>query len=318
MPNLKKYRWRSARPTVAPLEERALMSAVASPTLITKASPAIILDNATTPPTLTDTAQLASGNNETGTITFTLKVAPKDTTIPTRTVQTIIDKVVGDGLYSANYTMPANYQTEKSALAGNYTWTASYSGDSLNKPANDQGGTAEQTAVETATVYATYNAQPVTQYWYYTAPASAAARRIGFWGTNPNYPPPTVSTGQGTYYPTWMAPTYTSAVVAPAPAPTPAPDPVEVIGAQIEARMIVLQLSGPVNATTANNIHSYSVTHLGKRMGLISARYNASNNTIQLRTKVALPARLRYGITITTPGLRDAHNDSLLFRRDFQ
>jgi len=103
------------------------------------------------------------------------------------------------------------------------------------------------------------------------------------------------------------------------------PTPVRVVDTAIEwehlgvnhmckqmARMIVLQLSGPVNASTADNVHSYSVTHLGSSMRLISALYNPSNNTIQLRTAIALPATLRYPITVTTPGLLDTHNNHVI------
>jgi hypothetical protein len=108
----------------------------ANPTLVTMASPAITLG--TTAPTIADTAVLSGGYHPTGSISFTLKLG-------STTVYTTGDSVSGNGSYSASYTLPTS-----GAVAGTYTWSAHYSGDSNNNGANDQGGTAEQTVVNKA------------------------------------------------------------------------------------------------------------------------------------------------------------------------
>jgi hypothetical protein len=105
----------------------------AQPTLVTTASPAVTLG--TTPPTLSDSAVLSGGYNETGSIVFTL-------TGPGGFSYTQTDTVTGNGTYTASTTLPAI-----GAVAGTYTWTAHYSGNANNLSANDQGGTAEQIVV---------------------------------------------------------------------------------------------------------------------------------------------------------------------------
>jgi hypothetical protein len=204
------------------LEERALLS-MAAPSLTTQPSPTVILTTATTQPILTDTALLAGGNHETGTLAFVLTIVPQSTTVPSYTVTTVTDKVAGDGLYYASYKLPPNYQAASWASAGNYTWSVTYSGDTANKPIS----TAVQStiAVETATVYATLDGNPITQYWYYpTAEINNAAllyhvnlnQPIGYFGTNPNAPPTGISTSNGTLIPNCVGPTYSST-----PTPTP-------------------------------------------------------------------------------------------------
>lgn len=81
-----------------------------------------------------DSAVLSGSYNGTGTITFKLK-APNGSIVDTETVA-----VHGNGTYSTSNTAVAT-QT------GTYTWTASYSGDTLNGAATDQGGSAEQITI---------------------------------------------------------------------------------------------------------------------------------------------------------------------------
>jgi uncharacterized repeat protein (TIGR01451 family) len=109
------------------LEARQLLSA--SPTLVSTAS--FAAGNVVGSAIPQDSAVLSGGNQETGPLTFTL-VAPDNSVVDTETVQ-----VNGDGTYQ---TANANVATQ----VGTYTWKASYVGDSLNNPASDQGGAAEQ------------------------------------------------------------------------------------------------------------------------------------------------------------------------------
>ena len=76
---------------------------------------------------LSDSATVAGGDNPAGSVTFTL-TAPDGTTSTVGSAVTI----TGDGTYSASTTVLA---TE----VGTYTWHASYSGDSLNNSASDNG-----------------------------------------------------------------------------------------------------------------------------------------------------------------------------------
>jgi hypothetical protein len=82
---------------------------------------------------LTDTATVSGGNNPTGTITFTL-------TNNGSTVDTETTAVNGDGTYST----PNGYLP---TAAGSYTWSASYSGDSNNDSATDNGQNESETVV---------------------------------------------------------------------------------------------------------------------------------------------------------------------------
>jgi hypothetical protein len=108
----------------------------ANPALVTTASPAITLG--TTAPTISDSAVLSGGYYPTGSISFTLKLG-------STTVFTTSDPVSGNGTYSASFTLPTT-----GTVAGTYTWSAHYSGDGNNNPADDQGGAAEQTVVNPA------------------------------------------------------------------------------------------------------------------------------------------------------------------------
>jgi len=128
-------------------EQTVVSVSPASPTLTTTASPAVTLDSSGAP-TLSDSAVLAGGRSETGNITFTLSG-------PGGFSYTQTDPVSDDGTYTASTTLPSS-----GPVAGTYTWTASYSGDANNYPANDQGGSAEQTVVSPASPTLTTTASP--------------------------------------------------------------------------------------------------------------------------------------------------------------
>ncbi len=90
--------------------------------------------------TLNDTAVLAGGYYETGTITFTLYLG--NTLLNTETVA-----VSGNGSYTTptGYTLPTT-----GTVTGNYQWDASYSGDTNNTSASENNAAAEQVAVSPA------------------------------------------------------------------------------------------------------------------------------------------------------------------------
>ena len=102
-------------------------------------------------PTLNDSATLAAGYYETGTITFTL-FAPNGTTVDTETVT-----ISGNGTYSTptGYTLPTT-QT----VTGTYEWVASYSGDTNNNPASSRNG-AEPASVDPASPTISTTPNPV-------------------------------------------------------------------------------------------------------------------------------------------------------------
>ena len=90
--------------------------------------------------TLTDTAVLTDGFDETGSITFTLF---KGTTLlDTETVP-----VSGNGSYTTptGYTLPTT-----GTVTGTYQWNASYPGDTYNLPASENNAAAEQVTVTSA------------------------------------------------------------------------------------------------------------------------------------------------------------------------
>jgi uncharacterized repeat protein (TIGR01451 family) len=94
----------------------------------------------TSPVILKDTAVLAQGYFETGTITFTLYLG--NTLLDTETVA-----VNGDGAYttSTGYTLPTS-----GTVTGTYQWNATYTGDPFNLPATENNATAERTVVSPA------------------------------------------------------------------------------------------------------------------------------------------------------------------------
>ena len=94
--------------------------AAAIPTLTTS-NPGVSLANGGV--TLSDTADLEGAYSPTGTITFTL-TNPSGATVDTETVA-----VAGDGTYST----PSGYTlSDGTAIAGAYSWVATYSGDANN------------------------------------------------------------------------------------------------------------------------------------------------------------------------------------------
>ena len=112
----------------------------ANPTLA-GTQPAGAITLTTTAPVLKDSAVLAGGYYETGSITFTL-VAPNGATVDTETVP-----VNGNGTYSTpkGYTLPAT-----GTIAGSYQWNVSYGGDSNNSSANDTGDSKQRVTVDAA------------------------------------------------------------------------------------------------------------------------------------------------------------------------
>ena len=111
---------------------------IAQPTITTSpSSSAVTLGSIQM--TLTDEATLSSGNNPTGTITFTLYAPGGVTPVDTETVT-----VIGNGAYvtPTGYTLPTT-----GAVTGNYQWDASYSGDVNNDPASGNNAQNEQVVV---------------------------------------------------------------------------------------------------------------------------------------------------------------------------
>jgi hypothetical protein len=141
------------------IESAVQVIGTAGPTLVTTASPAAITLDSGVASALTDTAVLSGGNSETGSITFRLTAPDGVTVLDTETVA-----VDGDGNYTTpnGYTLPATGD-----IAGTYTWTASYSGDPNNLPANDQGGRDEQTVVSQAdtTTTLTSSTDPIGSHY---------------------------------------------------------------------------------------------------------------------------------------------------------
>jgi hypothetical protein len=109
----------------------------ATPQIVTTATPNGIFYAGTTAPTLSDSAVLSGGYHETGSITFTLHVG----TSTGATVYTHTVTVSGNGTYSSG-------TTNAESGVGTYVWTATYTGDGNNNPANDQGGSAEQVTIK--------------------------------------------------------------------------------------------------------------------------------------------------------------------------
>ena len=94
-----------------------------SPAIVTTANPQNVTWNGS-PVTLTDRADIESGYNPHGTLTFTLFFNGGSTPVDTETIS-----VFGDGSYStpSGFTLPTT-----GALMGTYEWLAAYSGDSNN------------------------------------------------------------------------------------------------------------------------------------------------------------------------------------------
>ena len=86
----------------------------ATPTLVTTASPADVTLGSGGAPTLSDSAVLSGGHQETGSITFTLSG-------PGGFSYSQTDQVSDDGTYNASTSLPAT-----GTVAGTYTWSAKY------------------------------------------------------------------------------------------------------------------------------------------------------------------------------------------------
>src|SRR5262249_58078571 len=100
----------------------------ASPAINTVAGGTVVIGSGAK---LTDTAVLSGGYNPTGTITFTL-YSPSNVAVYTDVVT-----VSGNGSYDTSTgTNPGGYLP---TATGTYLWTASYSGDSNNNSATDNG-----------------------------------------------------------------------------------------------------------------------------------------------------------------------------------
>jgi Bacterial Ig-like domain (group 3) len=94
------------------------------PTLSTTPSPSTITLGSSTPPSMTDSATLASGYTPAGSITFNLYAPDGTTVVDAETVT-----VSGNGTYSmpVGYTLPT-----LGTVTGTYQWVVSYSGDANN------------------------------------------------------------------------------------------------------------------------------------------------------------------------------------------
>jgi ELWxxDGT repeat protein len=126
------------------------------------------------PPTLTDSAVLSGGYNETGTITFTLYRG--STLVDTETVP-----VNGDGTYATptGYTLPTS-----GTVTGTYQWDAVYSGNGDNNVASDNNDPAEQAVVSPITPTIDTNAAETAGGVVGTAQLSDSATLSGtFFGT---------------------------------------------------------------------------------------------------------------------------------------
>jgi hypothetical protein len=111
----------------------------ASPTITTTSNPTGTVTLTGTTITVTDSAVVAGGYNETGNLIFTLSGPggySNSQSIP----------LAGNNTYSATTTLPAT------ALVGTYTWTVTFAGDANNKSAADQGGTSEQFTLQAASL----------------------------------------------------------------------------------------------------------------------------------------------------------------------
>ena len=137
------------------------------PTITTSQSPDVTLVNGSTPAPLTDSADLAGGQNPTGTITFTLN-GQGGGVVDTETVN-----VNGNGSYNtpAGYTLPTT-----GTVAGTYQWVASYSGDANNTPvASTLGSEPVTVTAGNPTISTTQSVTNVTLHDASIAPLTDAA-----------------------------------------------------------------------------------------------------------------------------------------------
>jgi hypothetical protein len=109
-----------------------------SPTITTTPSPSAVALG-TSPVLLTDQATLSGGYRPKGTITFSLYNGGSTP------IYTDVVNANGDGVYGTG--TQGNNPGVQVAATGTFQWTATYSGDSNNKAAQDQGGATEQAVV---------------------------------------------------------------------------------------------------------------------------------------------------------------------------
>jgi hypothetical protein len=111
----------------------------ASPTISTTPGGTVVIGSGSI---LTDTATLAGGNSETGTIVFTL-YSPTNVVVDTETVT-----VSGNGSYST----PNGYVPTST---GTYEWVASYGGDTNNNPVSSAEGNEPEVVIAASPAIAT-------------------------------------------------------------------------------------------------------------------------------------------------------------------
>ena len=127
----------------------------ATPGISTTASPDDLTLGSGGSPTLKDSATLADGYNETGSLTFTLYAQDGTTVLDSETVT-----VSGNGTYTTptGYTLPTT-----GAVAGTYQWVASYDGDANNTSATtDFGDDPVRVVPASPTIGTTANPPSVT------------------------------------------------------------------------------------------------------------------------------------------------------------
>jgi hypothetical protein len=117
----------------------SLTTIKASPTIITTSNPTGSVTQTNMTMTVTDSAVVSAGYNETGSLVFTL-------TGPGGFSYTQTDTLAGNSTYTATTSLPAG------AALGTYTWTVTFAGDANNNSAADQGGAAEQFTLQGAIV----------------------------------------------------------------------------------------------------------------------------------------------------------------------
>jgi hypothetical protein len=155
-------------PITSAVTAEPLVIIPASPTIVTTASPAVTLP--TGPPgtvTLSDSAVLSNGYNETGSLVFTLSGPGGFSYAQT-------DTVSGNNTYTASTTLPTS-----GLVAGTYTWSATYtSADNNNNNATEVGTSTngEQTIVSPASPMISTTPSAIT-----TVTGGGQFATIGFW-----------------------------------------------------------------------------------------------------------------------------------------
>lgn len=130
----------AAGPTACndPAETVAIVPTMAVTSLSTQASRSVPEGD-----DIFDVATLTGGNNPTGTITFSL-YGPGDTSCSQAPYNTSTRTVSGNGQYTSDF--------YTAVIPGTYRWTASYSGDSANKPSSEGCNAPNESVVVTPTL----------------------------------------------------------------------------------------------------------------------------------------------------------------------